>query len=217
MSRPTASVYIDGLNLYRQKLVHHPDLKWLDLVALSQLMLPTHEIVRVRYFSAKVKVTATDVSAPIRQMIYWRALRAFEPVLTIHEGFMRADPRKLPAIPREYEADGTPKLHRVLKIEEKGSDVSLASHMVLDAATDPSDIHVLLSSDSDFVPTMNILRADLKVSTGLFSPIDSPPAKLLATEPLVTKIVRRSLLVGSQLPAQLSDSVGMISRPPSWG
>jgi uncharacterized LabA/DUF88 family protein len=215
-NRPTASIYVDGLNLYRQKLVWHPSSKWLDLVKLAELMLPTHEIVRVRYFSAKVKAPATDPNAPNRQLIYWRALRTFEPVLTLHEGTMRVDKRKLVSFPRKYLADGSPVLSRVLKIEEKGSDVSLASHMVLDAATDPSDLHVLVSSDSDFEPTLSILRKDLGISTGLFSPIEKPAGSLLATDPLIVKVIRKAFLLNSQLPVQLSDEHGVITRPDSW-
>jgi uncharacterized LabA/DUF88 family protein len=215
-NKPTAAVYVDGLNLYRQKLVWHPASKWLDLVKLSQLMLPTHEIVRVRYFSAKVKASATDPDAPNRQMIYWRALRTLAPILTIHEGTMRVDQRKLVAVPREYLADGSPVLSKVLKIEEKGSDVSLASHMVLDAATNPSDLHVLVSGDSDFEPTLRILRNDLDVSTGLFSPIETPSRSLLATEPLIVKVIRKAVLLNAQLPDQLSDKYGLITRPQTW-
>lgn len=215
-NKPTASIYVDGLNLYRQKLLWHPASKWLDLVKLSQLMLPTHEIVRVRYFSAKVRAAATDPDAPNRQMIYWRALRTFAPTLTLHEGTMRADHRKLIAIPKEYLPDGSPVLSKVLKIEEKGSDVSLASHMVLDAATDPSNLHVLISSDSDFEPTLTILRKNLGVSTGLFSPIEKPSRSLLATEPLIVKVIRKSFLLNAQLPNQLSDEHGIITRPDTW-
>jgi len=214
--KPTASIYIDGLNLYRQKLQYHPDTKWLDLILLAQNMLPTHDIVRVRYFSAKVRAAATDANAPVRQMVYWRALRTLGPRLTIHEGTMRADHRKMVVIPREYLADGSPVLAKVLKIEEKGSDVSLASHMVLDAAREPSDIHVLLSSDSDFAPPLTILREELGVTTGLFSPIEKPSTALSATQPLITKVVRRATLLRSQLPDEVVDGTATIHRPDTW-
>jgi len=216
VTRPTASIYVDGLNLYRQKLEYHADSKWLDLLKLSELLLPTHDIVRVRYFAAKVKPGVNDPNMPVRQMIYWRALRTLGPRLTIHEGQMRADTRRMLAIPRALKADGTPVLHKVLKIEEKGSDVSLASHMILDAATRPSDIHVLISSDSDFVPPLSILRNELNVATGLFSPIEKPSASLLATKPLIVKTIRKSNLLSAQFSPILVDDIGVISRPDSW-
>lgn len=216
MTRPTASIYVDGLNLYRQKLEFHPDSKWLDLLRLSELLLPTHDIVRVRYFAAKVKPGVNDPNMPVRQMIYWRALRTLGPRLSIHEGQMRADRRNMLAVPRQFHPDGSPVLHKVLKIEEKGSDVSLASHMVLDAATRPSDVHVLVSSDSDFVPPLSILKNELGVATGIFSPIESPSASLLATGPLIVKTIRKSNLVASQFSPRLTDAIGEFVRPAAW-
>jgi uncharacterized LabA/DUF88 family protein len=216
VTRPTASIYVDGLNLYRQKLEFHADTKWLDLIKLSELLLPTHDIVRVRYFAAKVKPAVNDPNMPVRQMVYWRALRTLGSRLSIHEGQMRADRRRMLAIPRSFNPDGSPVLHKVLKIEEKGSDVSLASHMILDAATRPSDIHVLVSSDSDFVPPLSILRNDLGVATGLFSPIDKPSTSLLDTKPLIVKTIRTSNLLAAQFAHQLNDEVGVITRPESW-
>ena len=67
-ARPTANIYVDGFNLYRQKLQHHPDTKWLDLDALASLLIPTHTIKRVRYFTAMIRpALGTDPRAPIRQ------------------------------------------------------------------------------------------------------------------------------------------------------
>src|SRR5699024_8835197 len=40
MTRPAASVYIDGLNLYRRLLQGYPLDKWLDVEALAQKLLP---------------------------------------------------------------------------------------------------------------------------------------------------------------------------------
>ena len=120
------------------------------------------------------------------------------------------------AVPRSFNEDGSPLLHTVLKIEEKGSDVSLASHMILDAARDPSDIHVLVSSDSDFVPPMSILQEEFGVATGLFSPHDKPSTSLLQTNPLIVKTIRRANLLAAQLPRELVDGVGTITRPASW-
>ncbi len=216
VTRPTAIVYIDGLNLYRQKLEYHPHTKWLDPVRMSELMLPTHDIARVRYFTTKVKPAATDADAPIRQTVYWRALRTLEPRLTIHEGKMRTDSRRYPVVPREVNEDGSVVTAKVMKVEEKGSDVALASYMVFDAARNPADLHVLLSSDSDFVPTLNLLKGELGVQTALFSPIENPPSMLIATEPLIVKIVRRAFLENAQFPDEMRDAKGPFHRPPSW-
>lgn len=213
--RPTAIVYIDGLNLYRQKLAFHAHCKWLNPIALAELMLPTHDV-RVRYFTTKVKPAAADAEAPVRQLIYWRALETLGDRLTIHEGKMRTDTRLYPAVPRAHNADGSIVKAKVMKVEEKGGDVALASYMVFDAATSPADLHVLMSSDSDFKPTLELIRNELGVAIGLFSPIEKPPTDLQTADLLVLKIVRRALLEASQFPDVLRDKTGEFGRPRSW-
>lgn len=90
-SKLRAVIYVDGFNLYRQKLQHHPDTKWLDLVRLSELLLPTHDIVGIEYFTALVKpALGTDPQAPIRQQTYLRALATL-PTVRQHFGQFRHD------------------------------------------------------------------------------------------------------------------------------
>ena len=74
--RPKANVYVDGFNVYRQKLRYPPDVKWLDLEALFSKLLSTHDIQRIRYFTALIQpLLGTDPQAPIRQQTYIRALQ----------------------------------------------------------------------------------------------------------------------------------------------
>lgn len=214
--RPRAIVYVDGLNLCRQKIAFHPDLKWLNLLALAQNMLPTHEIKLIRYFTARVKPAASSEQSPIRQTIYLRALKTLGDKLTIHEGLMRVDTRNYPVVPIRVDEHGALITCKVRKIEEKGSDVALASHMILDASRQLADVYVLISSDSDFAPTLRILTEDLGVATGLFSPIDKPSTSLLAEKPLFTKVIRRGYLENSQFDVVLQDSVGKFHRPAEW-
>lgn len=215
-NRPRAIIYVDGLNFYRQKIVHHPGTKWLNPVLLAENLLPSHEISLVRYFTARVKPSVTSENAPIRQAIYLRALATLGDRLTIHEGTMRVDTRLYPVVPAALDGLGNKVLAKVKKVEEKGSDVALASYMIFDAATNPADVHILLSSDSDFAPTLRLLKKDLCVATGLFSPIEKPSTSLLNEEPLFTKIVRKSFLENSQFSHVLSDEVGNFHRPPEW-
>src|SRR5205085_9379298 len=78
------NVYIDGFNLYYRALKGGPH-KWLDLAAFAQKLLPSHQINRIRYFTALVKPRASDPQEPIRQQTYIRALRTI-PSLTVHLG-----------------------------------------------------------------------------------------------------------------------------------
>jgi hypothetical protein len=59
--------------------------------------------------------------------------------------------------PREALAQSWPDVVRVLKVEEKGSDVNLASHLLLDAFQGSFDVAAVLSNDSDLIEPMRIV------------------------------------------------------------
>lgn len=217
VSRPTAIVYVDGFNLYRQKLEHHPDAKWLDLVRLSELLLPTHEIVGVRYFTADIRpMLGTDPRGPIRQQTYIRALQT-DPRVTIYRGTFRVDKRMMVSLPVTIGADGTPERVRVRKTEEKGSDVNLASYMVFDACRSAADVHVLVSNDSDYATALSLLVNEVGATWGLFSPVVSPNTVLLREKPLFVKQLHRRVLLAAQFPDEMhSETEGLLTRPPTW-
>ena len=63
--RPRTNVYVDGFNFYyaafhSARAALPPCLKWLDVRRLCQNALPRNEICRIRYFTAKVRSTASD-------------------------------------------------------------------------------------------------------------------------------------------------------------
>ncbi|MBF4589041.1 hypothetical protein [Curtobacterium sp. VKM Ac-1395] len=131
--RPNAVVYVDGFNLFRRALQGHDDRKWLDLEQLCRRLLPTFDVRQIRYFTARVRhVEGKDPRAPQNQEAYLRALGTLQTV-SLHFGTFRADKRWMAVSPLEFDETGEPKRVRVRKIEEKGTDVSLAAHMVCDA------------------------------------------------------------------------------------
>lgn len=215
-SKPTAIVYIDGLNMYHQKLRYHPQAKWLNLLSLAEMLVPTHEIKLVRYFTAEVLPGVTDQHAPKRQKEYWRALETLGDRITIHLGRMEARNRHYLAVPRAYDETGKPIRSKVKKTEEKGSDVSLAAHMVFDAATREADLFVLVSTDSDFEPAIRIVQERLGLPVGFISPHDKPSDTILECKPLFTKILRRAALEACTFPDVMQDSRGLITKPESW-
>ena len=58
-------MYVDGINLYYGALQGTP-YKWLDLRALSRLLLPRDRVNRIRYFTARV-ATPHDPTRAQRQ------------------------------------------------------------------------------------------------------------------------------------------------------
>ena len=83
-------VYVDGFNLYYGTL-KGTSWKWLDLVALFEKVLQQHhDILKVKYFTARVSGTPADQSKPQRQDVYFRALRSFRPEVELYFGhFLR--------------------------------------------------------------------------------------------------------------------------------
>ena len=79
-------IYVDGFNLYYRMLKARPQSKWLNPLELArQILHPSHQIIRVNYYIARVSSRAHDPDAPARQAIYLKAL-ATVPEVVIHEG-----------------------------------------------------------------------------------------------------------------------------------
>ncbi|ROS23348.1 NYN domain-containing protein [Rathayibacter sp. PhB127] len=217
--KPTARVYVDGFNLYRRALDEKPHLKWLDLRAAAQAIMPDHEVTFVRYFTANVRPgMSTDVRAPVRQQTYLRALGT-DPLVSIHYGTFRNDNRWMDAVPLVIDpATGRYVQVKVRKAEEKGSDVHLAARMVADSHLSLADIYVLLSNDSDQVPPLQILR-ESGHDFGIIFPMPSARSskELVKTAPAFVGHVTDAVLAESQFPSELVDSRGRVFRRPiAW-
>lgn len=216
--RLRVSVYVDGFNLYRRLLEGQPQDKWLDLEALAEYLLPEFDLIRVRYFTAIIKaLPSADPSSPQRQQAYLRALRS-RPRTTVHLGNFRIDKRRMPLHPIELNADGSPRLVTVRKTEEKGSDVALASYLLLDAVRGESDCFVVLSNDSDLVTPMKLAHDELGKKIGLLSPMQPKRAsnELKQTGISVHRQVDVRSLALCQLPDVIDDEHGTVRRPAKW-
>ena len=138
-------VYVDGFNLYYGALKGTP-WKWLDLPALfAHVLQPHHDILRVKYFTARVSGTPADQSKPQRQDAYLRALRHYRPEVEVYFGHFLSHPVTAP-LARPV---GKVRTATVIRTEEKGSDVNLAVHLLNDGWLDAYDCAVVVSNDSD--------------------------------------------------------------------
>lgn len=207
---PKTVVYVDGFNLYYGCLKNTP-YKWLDLSRLCALLLPGHDIARIKYFTAEIHSRPGDPDGPIRQSIYLRALRT-TPNLEIVLGHFRVNTPSLPlaAAPRSR-----PKFVRVVRYEEKGSDVNLAAHLVHDAHRGHFDVAAIISNDSDLAEALRIVRDELGLPIGLLNP-HAHPSVVLKQHATFYKPIRKGVLQASQLPPELRDSHGGFSRPRNW-
>lgn len=208
-------LYVDGFNLYKRRLQGSP-FKWLNLATMADLLFQDFTVTKVRYFTAAVKHQPHDPHVRNRQLTYLRAL-ATESRVSVHEGHFRLDKVPMPVHPLEYDDSGRPVTVLVRKTEEKGSDVNLASHLLMDAFTCSADAFAVLSNDSDLAEPMRMVRQDLRRMTALVTPDGSPAAQLIATRPSTHRQLRDGLLEAAQFPAIVRDEHGSIRRPGTWG
>ena len=109
----------------------------------------------------------------------------------------------------------SPQLAQVWKTEEKGSDVSLATHMVHDAHRGACDVAVVVSNDSDLLEPIRILKKDLGKTVGVLNPHKKPARQLLELADFF-KPIRSGVLGACQFPITLKDTNGKFTKPASW-
>lgn len=203
-------MYVDGFNLYYGCLKGTP-YKWLDLSRLCDLLLPGHDVVRIKYFTAEIHSRPDDPDGPIRQRIYLRALRT-TPNLEIVLGHFRVN---IVSLPLAAPPGGKPQFARVVRYEEKGSDVNLAAHLVHDAHLGVFDTAVVVSNDSDLAEALRLVREDLGLPVGLLNP-HARPSSALKQHASFYKPIRKGVLQASQFPRVLTDVQGAFTRPRGW-
>lgn len=208
-------VYIDGFNLYYGCL-HGTAYKWLDPVALARIVLPkAAEIAHVRYFTAIVSDRGVKRGTKQRQQTYLRALTTL-PNLTIHFGSFLSHAQNMPL---EAPQPGGPRTARVIRTEEKGSDVNIAAFMLMDGVEGLYEQAALISNDSDLKVAVEMVRQKLRKPVALLAPISNPRRRLsqqLHAAASYTRAIRKGALPRSQLPPTLTDEHGTIHKPPEW-
>lgn len=148
-------VYIDGFNFYYGCIKDTP-YKWLNPSRMAALLLPGHEITAIRYFSANVSARPGNPDAPTRQQTFFRALRTV-PNLTIQLGFFKTHGVRMPLVNPPSAGSSTALVWRT---DEKGSDVNLATQMLVDAFDDLFDCAVVVTNDSDLLGPIGLFAVD---------------------------------------------------------
>jgi uncharacterized LabA/DUF88 family protein len=206
----TTFVYIDGFNFYYGALRKTP-YRWVNVRKLCELLLPKNTVAEIKYFTALVSARPNDPGQPARQQLYFRALKTL-PGLTIHYGHFLAHEVTMPLVP----VPGRPQQYvRVIKTEEKGSDVNLATHLLHDAHMGRFDVAVVVSNDSDLLEPIKIVRQQLGKKVGILNPQKNPSRALLPHIDFI-KPIRAGVLQASQFPASLHDQHGIFHKPPRW-
>ncbi len=205
-------VYVDGFNLYYRALKKTSH-KWLNLKLLSESLLDDdNSVERINYYTAMIS-GKRDPSAPSRQHAYLRALGTLPEVL-IHRGsFLVAEKWAALADPPTMLVRPSPVTALVVKTEEKGSDVNLASHLIRDAFQERFDVAVVLSNDTDLVEPIRIVVEELGKPVGLICP-SSRPAKSLVDVASFVRHITPARLAAAQFPAAIPGTA--IRKPSRW-
>lgn len=208
---PRTFVYVDGFNLYYGAVKGTP-YKWLDIRRLCQLLLPAHDVALVKYFTARVSARKDDPEKPTRQQIYLRALRTLPDFEIIYGSFLSHDVMMPLADPP---ASG-PRFVKVVKTEEKGSDVNIAAHLMHDAYQRRFDTGVLVTNDSDLLEPIRIVRNELRLDVGILNPHNQNTSQALLKHASFLKQIRLGAIRQCQFPDTLVDAKGEFHKPKAW-
>ena len=208
MAARRVRVYIDGFNLYYGALKANPALKWLDLQALGAALAPGADT-WVRYFTAKVDDRKPASQA--RQRQYLAAVRSL-PLVSVHFGHFTTHPTSMPLA---NPSPRGPTTAAVLKTEEKGSDVNLATFLLLDGFDRLYEEAIVISDDSDL--SEPVAQANRRF--GAIHVVSPRNLRLrsLAENASSWAALPPGTLSACQLPSPLTLPTGRtVTRPPEW-
>jgi hypothetical protein len=235
-------VYVDGFNLYFGARAicgrGTPGWRWLDIRALTNELLAERwaprgaAITRIVYCTARVS-GAEDPTSPTDQDIYIRALRHHHSVTHVTLGSFVSRVKMAPLAERDgrlararwpvqvrdatgANTRGASFMVSYLDREEKGTDVNLATHLLVDVLTEAVDAVVVISNDSDLALPIRVARGTVPV--GVVNPGRRPLAGKLRGLPFEGARdhwwarIDEAEYRAHQLPA----TVGSWHRPDGW-
>lgn len=201
------NIYIDGFNFY-YGCIKGTSYRWLNVGKMCRLLLPHDHIHRIKYFTALVEARPNDPDQPLRQRTFLRALQTIPNLEIILGTFLSHEV----TMPRSPIGSGYAK---VIKTEEKGSDVNIATHLLVDGFRNDYELAVVVSNDSDLLTPIQVITRDFNKPVGLLNPQKHTSVALLPHVQFVKKI-RGTVLKNSLFPDIMSDKDGQFSKPADW-
>jgi hypothetical protein len=238
-------VYIDGFNLYyggRRLAGGASGWKWLDLRTLASSIATRHwrsaVVERIVYCTARIDAS-TNPTGHRDQDVYLLALRRSGAVDWIEFGRFYdkaiARPLALRGAPPHHkpiavaaappvvvkDASGVPVpgasfMVTVADREEKGSDVNVASHLLIDTLSDAMDAAIVVSNDSDLA--FPVAEARRRLPVGVLNPHGTRSAGSLRTLPhgATTGQWNDRLTLTELVSHQLGDPCAGYHKPADW-
>jgi uncharacterized LabA/DUF88 family protein len=204
------NVYVDGFNLYYGSVKRTP-YKWLNIGEMCRYLIPAHyQIHHIRYFTALIQPRPDDPHRLDRQRVFIRALETL-PNLTVNYGQFLVNTIRMPLA---HPLARGPRTVEVLKTEEKGSDVNLATHLVADAYEKDFEAAVVITDDSDLTEPIALVRRHLGHHVTVLSPRGT--SRELSRVATRFRKITVEALAKSQFPPTLTDANGTITKPTGW-
>lgn len=204
------NIYIDGFNLYHGAVKNTP-YKWLDIGKMCAFLLPRNTIREIKYFTAPVKARPHDPQQPSRQQAYLRALKTIPNLKVIFGSFLTHEVE----MPKANSHRSPPEMVKVIKTEEKGSDVNIATHLLVDGYEGNYEVAVVVSNDSDLIEPIRTVTTRLGKPVGVLYPHRRASRYLRETATFI-KPIRPGVLSDSQFPAAMQDAIGSFHKPSRW-
>ncbi len=236
-SKPLFNAYVDGFNLYLGALIRRPQFKWLDLYSFCSSLRPDLQLNEIYYFTARVKQRFPVDTEPASQHSYLRALEDMG-VKVVYGKFRKNVYRfrlavqsraelTTPALPKHFGLSQVainrifqlahPRVPTALveKLEEKGSDVNLASHLLRDAFHGVR-YALVVSGDTDLLtPVRFAIEAGMSVRVVI--PNEKQSVSDFRRIASSTIQLRHSSFIGHSLPSvYITKKGGNIVRPAAW-
>lgn len=105
---------------------------------------------------------------------------------------------------------------RVMKTEEKGSDVNLATHLLIDAFDDLFDVAVIISNDSDLKEPIVQVGNRFEKKIVLLGPRTARISGALRPLAHFIRQFGPNALAAAQFPNQMVDTIGQFHKPAGW-
>lgn len=104
----------------------------------------------------------------------------------------------------------------IWKVEEKGSDVNPGAYLVLDAAQQAADLHLVVTSDSDLAEPFQIATRDLGAKVALSFPHGRTSKELAKCAYEFLVCISEGALSRSQLANPVKVGTSTFYRPKQW-
>jgi uncharacterized LabA/DUF88 family protein len=205
-------VYVDGFNLYY--ILKKQNAKWLDLGALCDRLLTENDIVTIKYFTARVKSRVGDLDVHVRQNVYLEALKTNPKIEVIFGHFLTNNVWMVKTSDEGKPLDEIKKV-QVIKTEEKGSDVNIATHLLVDGFQNKYDAAAVITNDSDLKLPIEMVKTVLKKTVGVICPQERPSKELLRAASFF-KVIKPATYLECQLSDKVHGNARIIHKPKAW-